>query len=79
MGEFQYATSEAPSQRPGEEAEARRLQLEASGIRAGESQEGGHHEGCTPVGCGWVKETALTEMLGPKFMQVWTPLKGLVR
>ena len=38
-----------------------------------------HHEGCTAVGCGWVKENALTEMLGPNFMQVRTPLKGLVR
>ena len=38
-----------------------------------------HHEGCTAVGCGWAKENALAEMLGPKFLQVWTPLKGLVR
>ena len=57
------------------------LQLEAFGIRAGEFREGGHRttKGCTPVGCGWVKENALTEMLGPRFMQVWTPFKGLIR
>ena len=35
-----------------------------------------HYEGCTAVGCGWVKENALTQMLGPKFMQVWTPPRG---
>ena len=38
-----------------------------------------HHEGCTALGCERVKENALTDMLGPKFMQAWTPLKGLVR
>ena len=37
---------------------------------------GPHHEACTSVGCGWVKENARTDMLGPKFMQAWTPLGG---